>query len=290
MKNQLKLELYKVLHSRYFLITLCALVLIVWIDAAIAIGNYQSSLLAMEMSGRDSAGHLFVSPALGSATAYNRWIGGQIDGYIPNLFYFLLPVFAVIPYAWSFLEEAKSGYTHNIITRTGKRVYFLCKYIATFVSGVLVILIPLVVSFVTVLCFIPAYMPDMQYDLYYLVEIKTPGSTIFFSTPVLYVLLYILLASLFAGIWATLPMAVSFFTQNRFVVLFAPFIVLLFLLHVGFLALYYRASVGISPLEYLRGANPGSATTVGIIVAEFLSLFVSSFAISMGLGVKKDVF
>ena len=132
MINLVKIELKKMYHNKLFWLTLIGITLLLIVDAVFSIIEYnyvKSDIRNIE-----------------TTSLYTCWIGGKANGIIPTLFYFLLPVFAVLPYSWSFYSEEKSGYIRSVVTRVGKTKYFLAKYISVFISGLLIILIPILVN------------------------------------------------------------------------------------------------------------------------------------------------
>ena len=75
-------------------------------------------------------------------TVYNRWIGGNFGQVERDIFFLLLPILAILAYAWSYHEEKKSGYIRNVVCRTGRKAYFFSKYASAFAAGFTAILIP----------------------------------------------------------------------------------------------------------------------------------------------------
>ena len=49
------------------------------------------------------------------------------------------------------IDEMKSTYTKNVLIRVKRREYFISKYIAQFVTGAVVIMIPLSISIILTL-------------------------------------------------------------------------------------------------------------------------------------------
>jgi len=289
MINLVKIELKKMYHNKLFCITLIGVTLLLVVDAILSIITYYDIL--NNFSGFAEENQLnSQNLSLQANSLYSSWIGGRANGLIPTLFYFLLSVFAVLPYSCSYYSEQKSGYIRSVVTRVGKTKYFLAKYISVLISGMAIILIPILVNFILVACFIPAQKPEILNDLMLQVFSHQMWSSIFYTKPLLYDLLFIALPALYAGIWATVSLAVSLFAKNRFVILFIPFIVMLFVAHIVFQLQAFKSYIEVNPINYLRGVASCLDSNAYVVFGEILVLAISAFAIFMGVGKKNDVF
>lgn len=284
MINLVKIELKKMYYNKLFWLTLIGVTLLLIVDAAISINGYFTTRVVDENVIKSN------NVVLDITSLYTSWIGGKSNGIIPTLFYFLLSVFAVLPYSWSFYSEQKSGYIRSVVTRVGKPKYFWAKYISVFLSGIVIILIPILINYILIACFIPAYKPEVTNDLMLQVYSHQMWSGIFYTKPLLYDLLFIALPALYAGIWATVSLAVSHFAKNRFVILFVPFIVMLFVAHMVMQMQVFRSHIEVNPINYLRGVTSGLDSNAYVVFGVILVLAISTFAIFMGVGKKNDVF
>ena len=149
------------------------------------------------------------------------------------------------------------------------------------------IAIPLIVNFLTVACFIPAYQPDIFYSIYYAMGYHFL-SELFYSAPLLYVLYVIALDFVFSGLIATASMALTFFVKNRFAVVLLPFLSLLGIQYLQDI-LYSVFQTSISPIEFLKGY--AMQPIIGwVILSWIIILFFLTFGITCFKGVKDDVF
>jgi len=55
---------------------------------------------------------------------YNMWIGGQLGILQDSLYFFILPLLTVLPYADSLYTDKMSGYERNVLIRTSKLHYW----------------------------------------------------------------------------------------------------------------------------------------------------------------------
>ena len=151
-----------------------------------------------------------------------------------SVFFYMLPILAVIPFADSFFTDLKSGYIKNVFTRTSKSNYYTAKYIAVFLSAAAAVSIPMLLNFFLTAACKPMVIPEPNTGLFHHGNIM--WGKIYFSRPALYYFLYILLDASFAGIFACLAITLSFFLSNRFLVIVSPFIIYIFVHAAAFLA------------------------------------------------------
>ena len=281
----LKTELKKAFGNKLFLITLAIGLIIGFVSAYQNISNYVPA--ASDNAYRMEVSEVLFNPLYPMFSSFTNWMGGDYQYPMTSLFYLLLPLMASLAFGWSFCMEKKSGYIKNVVIRTKKIHYFLAKYIAVFLSGGAVIAIPLVINFLTVACFIPAYQPDIYYNIYYSMHYHFL-SELFYSSPLLYVIYVMALDFVFSGLIATASMALTFFVRNRFAVVLLPFLLLLGIQYIQD-TLYKIFQVIISPIDFLKAYSSGPVT--GWVVFPFMIiLFLLTFGITCFKGVRDDVF
>ena len=285
MSGVLKIELRKAFGNKLFLLTLVVGIVIASISAN---QNIQLYLDAVAHNAyRKEITDVLFNPMYPAFSPYTYWIGGDYQYPMTSLFYLLLPLMASLAFGWSFFMEKKSGYIKNVVTRTKKIHYFLAIYIAVFLSGGAVIAIPLVINFLTVACFIPAYQPDIYYSIYYSMGYHFL-SELFYSSPLVYVIYVMALDFVFSGLIATASLTLTFFVRNRFAVVLLPFLLLLGIQYIQD-TLYKIFQVIISPIDFLKAYSSGPVT--GWVIFPFMIiLFLLTFGITCFKGVRDDVF
>lgn len=146
------------------------------------------------------------------------------------------------------------------------------------------------INFAVTACLVPAYVPDPFDSSFYTVSYNQAFSSVFYTYPLLYVLIYITIAAIFAGLWATVPLAITFFVKNKYIILLLPYVFLLFAMNTCDLLFYFRVYIEASPLYFLRAASGRNANNGYVIFLEFFLIFVFTFSITMWRGAKEDVF
>lgn len=263
----LKMELKKAFKNCFFLTAFCVGMLFSILSAVYNIQRYDDTQRMYLMMGGN--------PMVQASTLYNHWIGGEGVSLGSTLFFTLLPMLAAFPYGWSWCVERKSGYVRMAVIRGGKKNYVLAKACAVFLSGGLTVLIPLAVNFAAVTCFVPAVLPSVTYMPYYGVYHGTMWSGLFYTHPLIYVLLYLALDFVFAGLLAVAAMSVSVYVKNRVAVMILPYLAVLCLHQVRWM-LYQILYSEVSPLYFLHASIMSSNTKGVVVFAEALILVLFS--------------
>ena len=216
----------------------------------------------------------YSDPSFQMYILYNNWILGEATSLGSTLFYFIMPLLAVIPYGWSLCEEHESNYEQTIIQKSGRKKYYFSKFIATYLSGGFAVCVPLVFSLALTATVFPAITPDVYYDTAYGVFGQSLFSELYYTVPLIYVVCYVLLDFIFCGFFACLGTISALMTHHLLPCILAPEIICL-----GFH--YFRQFIYIvpdkiykevSPLFFLRGMECGYSADMKIILAELLGL------------------
>lgn len=285
------MELKKAFQNPYFYVSLCIMCTITVCAAAVACNGFYS-LASIADTYYFADGKMIDNEFFPLISSYYYWIGGESQTLMSVLFRYLLPVAAVLPYGWSFLTERKSGYIKTAIHRTGRFHYFFSKSLAVFTAGFCVILVPLVLNFLIVSAVFPSSPPQINY-VFYNNSFGVLWMDLFYTQPMLYVGLYILLNAVFAGLFALLASAIGFFIRNRFFVIFFPFTVCLAL---QFLTEFLRANsddlrdLTVSPLSFLHPDSVGGNTVWWVVLTAGAVFSVIPVLIICIKGRKNEIF
>ena len=212
---------------------------------------------------------------------FSTWMGNELFPIQSYIFYLILPLLAVLPFGSSFFEDIKSGYIINVCTRLEKKIYFKAKYLAVFLSGGVAVVAPLLLNLVLSSMFMPAFIPDN--GTVGTISPTTMAYEVFFTHPLVYVLMFIVIDFIFAGVMATLALSYTYFTEHRFGVMIVPFVFYFFI---------YSLTNLIDKTDYslffmLNGGANNNYLPVYILY--FLLFFALSYVIFMWKGKKQDV-
>jgi len=212
---------------------------------------------------------------------FSTWMGNELFPIQSYIFYLIFPLLAVLPFGSSFFEDIKSGYIINVCTRVEKKIYFKAKYLAVFLSGGVAVVAPLLLNLVLSSMFMPAFIPDN--GTVGTISPTTMAYEVFFTHPLIYVLMFIVIDFIFAGVIATLALSYTYFTEHRFGVMIVPFVFYFFI---------YSLTNLIDKTDYslffmLNGGANNNYLPMYILY--FLLFFALSYVIFMWKGKKQDV-
>ncbi len=166
-------------------------------------------------------------------SCFNMWLPMRGGTDAASLFFTLLPLLALMGYAWSLAADVHSGYIAQLATRAPRPHLYGARYGAVFTSAGLLAVVPLVVNFVVLACFLPAYIPSVVDRMYIALAPTDVFSSVFFTAPLLYVVLRCILNYMLCGLWAVMVLGFSTLSTNRIALICVPYIALLLIKHVG---------------------------------------------------------
>ena len=190
-----------------------------------------------------------------SLSVFSGWIGSEFytSGY--SLFFFIFPLLVCAGYGWSFRRELDTGYTNQIVSRAGKKKYYFSKYFSIFITGGII--------FTDYLSFLGG---------------------LFFSHPMLFCFLYLLVDFIFCGALACVCMSLSFFIRNKVSVIVIPFLALLFWHEISNRYLIDNDTIYTPSL--LRMVHPTGSEYI-ILGSAYLTAIVVILAITLGITIYK---
>ena len=187
-------------------------------------------------------------------SVFAKWIGIETytSGY--SLFFFAFPLLVCIGYGWSLRQEMDSGYINQIVSRVGKKRYYTSKYVSTFLSGGIILTLPLLLNLLFRMAYTNLALPDPVYTYFNMGNRNFLGP-LFFTHPLWFCFLYMLTDFAFGGALACLCMTFSYFIKGRVLALPIPFLLLMVWDHIS--KTYLVQADTIYTASVLRMAHPG---------------------------------
>ena len=201
-------------------------------------------------------------------------------------FYYLwitiLPLLCALPYGVSYLQDKKHGLINQLIYRMDKKNYYMSKFIVCFVSGGTIAIAPLIVNLLLCMCFLPWGMPIRSTSVYPVGEINA-FSDVFYTHPLLYVVIYLSLTFVLFGLINCLCLVFALIEDNQFALVITPFVIY-FAEHV-----LLSFGLGSSDISLMSNANLYNvyAKNLQLYLIELLCLLVIDLCIF--IKVRKDV-
>lgn len=153
------------------------------------------------------------------------WIGTDYQLAFNNLYYVLLPILAALPFGASYFQDLKTGYVKNVCIRISRKEYFAAKSIATFLTAQAAVMMPLLLNLILCMGIVPLRVPEKLTFLNAGILDRSLLAEIFYTAPLLYCILFILLDGLFAGILSLYSICIAEWVESAFSAIATPFVV-----------------------------------------------------------------
>lgn len=162
-------------------------------------------------------------------SVFSKWIGADTYTFVSSLYFMALPLLCTLPHASSYYKDMSSGYIRQIVTRTGRSSYFRAKYISVFISAGMVTVLPLILNLYLTAVTLPSIKPVLAVGYFPATHATRFLPTLMYEHPYIYTVIYLLIIFVFSGGIASISLAISLAANNQFVVLIAPFIIVIFI-------------------------------------------------------------
>lgn len=146
------------------------------------------------------------------------------------IFFLVLPILAALPFGTSYFSDRKSGFLKNLYMQASRKQYLSAKYTAVFLSGGIAVLVPLLLNLLCSLVLLPNLVPATILTQNG-INASCAFYELYFTAPLGYIVLFLLLDFIFGGIFACIALAASFLSDYIVIVTVCPFFVQL-VLHV----------------------------------------------------------
>lgn len=152
------------------------------------------------------------------------WIEGNSFDMQGFLYFYVMPLIAALPFGTSYFTDQKDGYLKGIYMRVSRKRYLSAKYTATFLSGGMAVVLPLILNLMCCMVLLPnlvAQTPmahngisgrNLFYEIYY-------------TNPLVYILIFLCLDFVLAGLFACIALSCTFLSDYKIIIAIAPFFV-----------------------------------------------------------------
>lgn len=157
-------------------------------------------------------------------SVFYKWLGVNRGMNAGIYFFMALPLLTAFAYSWSISYDRSSGYIIQVITRCSRIKYFTTKHLVSFISGGLVFSSSLIIDYVLLSLFSPAYRP-IPGDLASSMDPFRFCSNIFYQNTYLFMLIWIGVAFLWGGAMSSIGLAAGMFIRKYIITSIVPFLV-----------------------------------------------------------------
>lgn len=234
--------------------------------------------------------------AISMVSSHQYWMGLS-DSFFSSFFYFIFPLLIGIPIVDSIFREKVSGNVEHILTKESRFRYYCRKFIFTYISGVILFALPLLIGILISNLVSGQWNFSAYTDVYKKMingtasfadnvfdgQKKEMFSGLLAKSPYLYIVIYYLIASLYAGMYACFGLAISLFSKNRYIIILSPLI-----LYLGFwLLCSLVGKVSIDPFNFLDPRQPVNNLSYSSFYINFIVGMLTIVFIYI-VGVKKN--
>ncbi len=198
-------------------------------------------------------------------SVYNSWIGIDRVSSQNNIYFNLVYFLIAIPFVSSYRWDRDSGYVKNIYSRCKRRSYLVAKWIAVFVSGGLVCVIPLVINLMLTMAVLPMAKPYACTMLFFVVE-QDMCAELFYSHPMVYTIGYLAMNFVIAGGLCVMALGVSWIMNNRYLIMILPFAILQTWNTMAYFLGYYQYSLRNIAVQIGSASGYAAAIEIGILL------------------------
>ncbi len=182
------------LSSRYFLFSLL-------LSFAFAIANFIQNVY-------------YYLNNMNRFSVFEKWMGATTETFGALSFYYVFPILASLPFAWTLCDELHSGYALQVFTRTGKKEYFMGKLVSSFLSGGIVISSTLTLDILLLTALSPTYRPTPN-DMISGIISGNFCSELYYTHPVIFTVIWICVEFLWGGVIAVLCSSLGLFIKRK---------------------------------------------------------------------------
>lgn len=226
---------------------------------------------------------------LAMQTLYNSWIGADKQSLGATMFYILAPLMSALPFGWCFSEELHSGYLHVVVPCSGRESYFTTKMLVSFLGGGMILVLPQLFSILLTAMYIPATKQSVIYSPYTAIIHGDMFAKLFYTHPLGYIMMVLVIDFVFGGLFAWLSLATAFFVHSRLITVIAPLLILL-LADSAKTSLYYISYIEISPLNLLHPMSAPNYVKGWIVIIWLFLLSIITSSIILIRGCKREIF
>lgn len=205
-----------------------------------------------------------------------------------------LPILIFFAFSWSLFSEKDNDYRSHVIQRVGWKKYYLSKYLAIFLAGALVGILPLLMSAVVMPLFIPSLTPDPGFmEKYGHMSALSDLGFLFYKMPFLYLVSLLGLNFINYGLWAVAGSSLGFFLRKKYGAILTVVLPYFFLQMVNYLAFFMGEVLevsedSLSPATFLQPVVAGGHRLLYVGIFFFLLILVVYF-LGLWKGSRRDV-
>lgn len=161
-----------------------------------------------------------------NGTPYTRWIESFTASQIPYLLFMIMPIIAAMTAADIYASDQNNGFFKYIFVKGKSTKYFIFLYLYNFIAAGLCFISPLLINMYGCFMLLENRKPDLILTVSEPVPLRfstTLFPELYYRHPLLHMFMYVAIAFLVAGMYATIALASSFFIKKSFLIMLSAF-------------------------------------------------------------------
>lgn len=256
-----KVDLKRAFLSRGFLIAIWGgCILCVWQFAE----RIPSMLFIMKQVVSGNSG--YDSPDV----LYGSWLGAACGDVQNNYFFLILPLLAVLPIGSNLYQDIQTDYLKQLELRVKRKQVLFAKWLAAFVSGAVTVTLPLLLSLLLYMSFLPVtkmYSGGTAALMLGISDTDAIANVLLPEHPMIYTLFSLCLIFMISGLFAASSLIMAYVSEYRAVALTLPFV-----LNLAILTVF--KSVGWYEKSFTAYIQPGGTGAIGLVTTVMTILFL----------------
>lgn len=268
MLHSIRIELKRMFISRSFFLALL-------LSSSLSIANFLQNLYYKIIDVNDFS-------------VFNKWLGASDITFGGLVFYWIFPILASLPYAWTLCDEIHSGYAIQILTRSSKKEYFISKLFSSFISGGIVIAVPLILDILLLMMLDVTYYPQPN-DLISSIWSGSFCSILFYKKPILFVVIWTFVEFLWGGAVSLLCCAIGLYIKKK--ILLIPSMLLIFICEAilsGFIQIKRNGYFVETAWLTLIRSNISNVSSGWVIFGSITLILIIGICLSLIKGIKYE--
>lgn len=252
MRGCLKMELHRLFRTKSFWVAL--------VIGGCFVGSHILQVVLPYAQANRAVDNIRTNPMQFPFSACMFFMGYDMYGWQGEILFRLMPLLTAIPFANSYFCDISEGYIKNLQGKCRKEHYLIAKYMVTFLSGGLIMTLPLILDILCCLALLPAHQP-VPIGVF---GISFSYSSMFYEHTILFILMYLFVDFLIGGLYAVTVFLGTDFIANKYLLVIFPYICVT----IWQLVLPILQIPGLDPIQL---SNP-SAGNAGVINSFLLLL------------------
>lgn len=156
-----------------------------------------------------------------------NYLGEDLNFVWHEIYCWIFPVLVALPFSTSYFYDKENGYWNQLICRKGRKKVYLVRYIVSFISGMVVAIIPLFVNLMIMSVFLPVGKPA-AYNLVSVINQNCIMGNLHYTQPILYMVLFWGIIAVFGGMLSCVALMLGNYIRNAFYIMVLPSFILIF--------------------------------------------------------------